>query len=70
VSIPKPADWEAIVAYANAPRATFEEIRKIRPPRDVSRRALAAYLDGLPLARCRLNGAYLEALGLRAPTEK
>lgn len=63
-SIAKPADWQAVVDYADAPRSTFEEIRKIRPSRDVARRALAGYLDNLPFARCRVNEDYLKALGL------
>ncbi len=67
VSVAKPKDWDAIVAYANAPRASFEEIRKIRPARDVSARALAEYLDNIRVERCRTNEGYLGALGMQAP---
>ena len=31
-SIDRPTDWDAIVAFADHPRSTFEEVRKNRPP--------------------------------------
>ena len=37
-SINPPADWDAIVAFADGPRTTFEEVRKNRPPKEKSRR--------------------------------
>jgi endoglucanase len=33
VSINKPADWDAVVAFADHPRTTFEDVRKNRPRR-------------------------------------
>lgn len=67
VTIKAPEGWDRIVAYANLPRATYEEVRKNRPDRDVVRATLAAYLDNLPPERCEVNGGYLRALGLQAP---
>jgi endoglucanase len=67
VSIVKPEGWDAVVAYADAPRASFEEIRKIRPPTAASRAALRGLLDNLPVGRCRPNDGYLAALGMRRP---
>jgi endoglucanase len=70
VSVAKPKDWDAVVAYANAPRTSFEEVRKARPPVEVARRALAEYLDNVALARCRTNDGYLRALGLATPAAR
>jgi hypothetical protein len=66
-SINPPADWAAIVAYANGPRTTFEEIRKNRPPKEKTEKALSDYLERIKFANCRINPGYLKALGLKAP---
>ncbi|MFL6337185.1 MAG: glycoside hydrolase family 5 protein [Pyrinomonadaceae bacterium] len=65
VSITKPADWDAVAAFADQPRTTFEEVRKSRPPQAQVGRALAAYLEQIKFKNCRVNGGYLKALGLR-----
>ena len=65
VSINRPADWDAIVAFADHPRATYEEVRQNRPAREKVERALAGYLEQIKLKNCRVNEGYLKALGLR-----
>jgi endoglucanase len=64
VSINPPADWAAIVTFADGPRTTFEDVRKQRPPKEKAEKALSDYLDLMKLANCRLNHGYLKALGL------
>ena len=64
-SINSPADWAAIVAFANGPRTTFEEVRKNRPPKDKAQKALSNYLEQIKFANCRINQGYLKALGLK-----
>jgi endoglucanase len=64
-SVNKPDDWDAVVAFADHPRTTFEDVRKNRPPRDKVERALAAYLEGIKFDNCKINEGYLKALGLR-----
>src|SRR5713226_8567197 len=65
VSINSPADWAAIIAFAEGPRTTFEEVRKHRPPKERVQKALNDYLDRIKFANCRINQGYLKALGLR-----
>ncbi|MBV8855494.1 MAG: glycoside hydrolase family 5 protein [Acidobacteria bacterium] len=65
VSINKPADWDAVAAFADHPRTTFEDVRKNRPPREQVERALAEYLEQVKFRNCKVNGGYLKALGLR-----
>jgi aryl-phospho-beta-D-glucosidase BglC (GH1 family) len=65
VSINSPADWAAIVAFADGPRTTFEEVRKHRPPKEKTQKALSDYLERIKFANCRINQGYLKALGLR-----
>ena len=64
-SINKPLDWEAIVAFADGSRTTFEEVRKHRPPKAKSQKALSEYLERIKFANCRVNQGYLKALGLK-----
>ena len=65
VSINKPADWDSIVAFADHPRTTFEDVRKHRPPKEKITKALAGLLDNMLFQNCRINEGYLKALGLK-----
>ncbi len=62
-SINKPVDWDAIVAFADGPRTTFEEVRKNRPANEKALKALNDYLEQIKFANCRINQEYLKALG-------
>ena len=64
-SINRPSDWDAIVAFADHPRTTFEEVRKNRPPIEKSRKALRDYLQAIKFANCRINQGYLKAMALK-----
>jgi len=64
-SVNRPADWDAVIAFADHPRTTFEEVRKNRPPKEKVERALADYLEGVKFKNCKVNEGYLKALGLR-----
>jgi hypothetical protein len=65
VSISAPAEWNAIIAFANHPRVTFEDVRKNRPPGERASQALEAYLKNIDFGSCRINEGYLKALGLK-----
>jgi endoglucanase len=64
-SINPPAEWAAIVTFADGPRTTFEEVRKNRPPKEKAQKALNDYLEQIKFANCRINQGYLKALGLK-----
>ena len=65
VSVRKPEGWDAVVAFADGPRKTFEEVRKNRPPREAVKKALDGYLENLKVENCDVNEGYLKALGLK-----
>jgi len=65
VSINPPADWAAIIGFADGPRTTFEEVRKHRPPKEKVQKALDDYLEKVKFPNCRINQGYLKALGLK-----
>lgn len=65
VSINKPAEWDSIVAFADHPRTTYEDVRKNRPPKEKVTKALASLLENMLFRNCRINEGYLKALGLK-----
>lgn len=68
-SFPRPDDWAAIVAYAETPRGDdYDAIRKALPPLETGRRALAQLLENVRVPHVRVNGGYVQALGLAVPT--
>ena len=67
LSIRRPEDWDAIIAFAEHPRLTFEEIRNNRPPRDTITKAMSDFLENSKFKNCQVNAGYLKALGLTAP---
>ncbi len=66
VSINSPANWDAIVEFANGSRTTFEEVRKNRPAKEKIQGALNEYLERIKFANCKINQGYLKALGLKS----
>jgi endoglucanase len=65
VSIKLPVEWDTIIAFAEQPRTTFEEVRKHRPPKEKVQKALNDYLEQTKFANTRINQGYLKALGLK-----
>jgi aryl-phospho-beta-D-glucosidase BglC (GH1 family) len=63
-SINKPADWDAIVVFADHPRTSFEEVRNNRPPKEKIDKALLDFLEQIKFKNCKINEGYLRAIGL------
>ena len=63
-SVQRPAEWDVIIAFADHPRTTFEEVRNNRPPKEQIEKALAGYVEQIKFKNCKINGSYLKALGL------
>jgi hypothetical protein len=64
-SIRRTPEWDAIVAFANHPRTTYEQIRNNRPLKEVVTKALSDYLENIKFTNCRIDEGFLRALGLR-----
>ncbi len=65
-SINRTAEFDSVIAFANAPRTTFKEIRERRPSPQVIEKALGEYLEFCKFKNCKINPGYLEALGLKS----
>lgn len=64
-SIKKPANWDAIITFADHPRTTFADIRTNRPTKETVQHALRDYLEEVKFRNCKINRGYLAALGLK-----
>ncbi len=69
VSWEKPPYWDEVVAFAKTDRSTGNAEKEIpqRPSIEHARAALAGLLENVRLEHCRVNGGYIEALGLKTP---
>lgn len=71
VSVSVPRDWDRIMWYSR--QLGGEEVREkahLRDslPVDTARTAFAALLMDIPFQKCKVNWAYIQALGLKADT--
>ncbi len=65
LSIERPAGWDSVVvAFSEAPRGTFEEIRSARPDQELARGILSEYLDNLSFDKCRVQDSYIQSMRL------
>jgi aryl-phospho-beta-D-glucosidase BglC (GH1 family) len=64
-----PAGYEKIIAYANADRYSYDQIRKARQEltSEACSRILKEYLNQVRFDKCIPNSSYLDALGFQVP---
>jgi len=60
-----PSGWDEVVAFAEADRSTYRDIREKRPAYEVVYQALFALLDSCRFEHCSIDSAYIEAMQLR-----
>jgi aryl-phospho-beta-D-glucosidase BglC (GH1 family) len=61
-----PANYDKVIAFAESPRATFEEIRKATPAdREAVKKALYDFIDNSRFENCRVNKGYVGALNFK-----
>lgn len=64
VRINKPAYYDSVIAYANAPKINFGDIRKYRPSNmNEIKKTLDEYLENCKFKNCLQNPGYIKALG-------
>jgi len=65
VTFKMPANYDRVVAYAEAPRVSFEDIRNAAPAnKEELKKALFDMIDNCKFENCTPNKGYIEALGL------
>lgn len=64
VYVNDPDNWNVVVAFTEAPRGTYKEIRDARPDQAIIRKALQDFIENCKFQNCKINESYISALGL------
>jgi len=65
LSVIPPAKYDSLVNYAEAPRGSFKELRKLPVQREMLKQVLTEFLDNCQFSKCKPNDGYIKALGLQ-----
>ena len=57
-----PAGWEQVVAFSEAPRGTYREIRETHPGQELARQALFELLDNCRFEQCTIHKEYIRSI--------
>ena len=65
VGIKMPEEWRQVVEFAEAPRSSYDEIRKARPDQAVARKAMMDFIEAAKLKNCVVQEGYIKSLGMK-----
>ncbi len=65
VTFDKPENYDAISAFADTTRSTFEKVRKARPDMSAAKKSLEQFLINCRFENCKPNEGYVKALGFK-----
>lgn len=65
VGIEAPIAWDSIIAFSEAPRTTFKEIRAARPDQKESWKSMQGFIENSKFKNCIIQKGYISALGLK-----
>lgn len=65
VGIKAPENWDRIVAFSEAPRSTYPEIRAARPDPETAKAALMEFIENSRLPNCVVQTEYIRSLHLK-----
>lgn len=60
-----PQGWDSIIAFSEAPRATYKEIREARPNQQESWKAMQGFIENSKFKNNVIQKNYIKALGLK-----
>lgn len=64
--IKAPKNWDRIIAFSEAPRSTYQEIREARPNQEEAKAALMEFIENSRLQNCIIQNEYIRSLSLKA----
>lgn len=65
VGVKTPDNWDKVCAFSEAPRTTFDEIRKARPDQDLIRKAMSDFVENSKFENCIIHQDYIKSLKLK-----
>ncbi len=63
--IKAPENWASIVAFSEAPRSTYKEIRDARPEQEKAKAALLEFIRNSRIGQCIIQKEYIQSLNLK-----
>ena len=63
--IKAPKNWDRIIAFSEAPRSTYQEIREARPNQEEAKAALMEFIENSRLQNCIIQNEYIRSLSLK-----
>lgn len=60
----RPSLWSVVTTFAEAPRATYAEVRENRPSQDSALIALDQLIEAVKFENCIPQSEYIKSLGL------
>lgn len=64
VGIKRPDNWSEVIDFAESDRATYTDIRKVRPNQNMARQALTDWLENIKFENCVPQESYIESIKL------
>ena len=63
--IKRPAQYDSVIAFAEGPRTSFDDLRKNHKAPALVKQILHDYLENIKFRNCVINHGYLKALGIK-----
>lgn len=65
MGIKAPELWEQVVAFSEAPRSSYKEIRDARPDQEIMKKAMMDFIENSKCENCVPQVGYIRSLGLQ-----
>ncbi|MBO5507539.1 MAG: glycoside hydrolase family 5 protein [Bacteroides sp.] len=65
LGINAPDDWDLVVAFSEASRGTYKEIRDVRPRQELVKKAMLGFIENSKCENCMPQTGYIRSLGLQ-----
>lgn len=65
LGIAAPALWDTIIAFSEANRSTYKEIREARPDQEEAWKTMLEFIESSKFKNCIIQKDYILALGLK-----
>ncbi|MCD8166955.1 MAG: glycoside hydrolase family 5 protein [Bacteroides sp.] len=65
MGIRTPENWDQVIAFSEAPRGSYQEIREARPSQEVARKAIMDFIENSKCENCMPQVGYIRSLGLQ-----
>ena len=70
MGIKAPDAWNLVVAFSEAPRGSYKEIRDARPNQEVVKKAMLGFIENSKCENCVPQVGYIRSLGLQVSEQK